>query len=95
MKRPSPDVDGIGDDRHPILHRVGRDAADQSANQYNQRHAVLVKANRFGKPLDRERTVSLDFLVSRFVRLMRGIEQFLRRIELGHQSMDGSIVRRN
>jgi len=45
-----PDVNGIGDDRHPILHRVGRDAADQSANQYNQRHAVLVKANRFGKP---------------------------------------------
>jgi hypothetical protein len=51
-----------------------------------------VKADGFGKALDRERAVGVDLLVTRFVSLVSGGYQLLCRVEFGHQSVNRTIA---
>ena len=75
MRRFAADVDGIINRRHPLLHQVAGEAADDSADQHDQRHFVAVKANFLGQAFDGERAVGVDLLIPRLVRRFARIHQ--------------------
>src|SRR5258708_31749885 len=91
VKWASSNVDRISDRCDPVLKRVCRYPADECTNEDHKRHAVLMKADGFRKALNGERAIGVDLLVARFVSLVSGGNQFLRRVEFGHQSVDRRI----
>ena len=63
---------------HPVLHQVASQAADDAANEHDERNPVMVKANFLGEALDGKWAVSIDLLVAGVVRAFRGVDQRLR-----------------
>src|SRR5581483_3409649 len=53
MVRPSSHVDGIADSGDPVLQQVAREAAQDTADQYNQGNPVAMEADGLGELLDR------------------------------------------
>ena len=64
MIRLAADVERIVDRRHPVLHQVAGEAADDAADQHHQRNFVVVKADVLGQAFDRERAVGVDLVVA-------------------------------
>src|SRR5580704_8302613 len=81
------DVDRIVNGGHPVLHQVAGEAANKAANQHDQRNLIVLKTNFLGQALDGKRAVGVDPLVTRLVRLSRGLNQSGSRIELRHDSV--------
>src|SRR5258705_9210813 len=93
MKWASTHINWITDPRHVVLKQISRKPANDPENQDDQRNTVLVKSDRISESFDWERAESIDFLVPRAMSLLGGGQQFLWRIEFGHQSVNGSIFR--
>ena len=89
MRRLAADVKRIVDGGHPILHQVSGEAADDAADQDDQRDFVVMETDFFGHAFDRKGAVGIDLLISGFVSLARRIDQRLCRIELRHHAVDG------
>src|SRR4029077_17489225 len=81
-------IDRIIDDGGPILKVETADAADNAADQNNQRKPGLVKPNGFSKTVDGKWTVGVHPPVTFREGTTRGFEQSVRTIELGHQAVD-------
>src|SRR3984885_13331307 len=88
MIRLSANVQRVVDRGHPVLHEVAGEAADDAADQYDQRNFVAVKTNFLGESFDGERAIGVDSLIARLVRKPGGVDQRLSRIELRHDAVD-------
>src|SRR5579862_1042646 len=89
MRRLPANVERVVDGGHPVLHQVAGKAADDAADQHDQRNFVVMESDFFRQAFDGERTVGIDLLVTRLMRGARRIDQSLRRIEFGHDAVDG------
>src|SRR2546423_10406482 len=76
-----------------ILQKIPRNPADDPANQNHQRDAILVEPDCVRESFDRKRAECVDLLVSRAMSFLGCGQEFLRRIEFGHQSVHGSLSR--
>src|SRR5476649_1165778 len=88
VQRLAADVERVRDDRRPVLQRVAADAADQAANQHDERQTRVVRAERVVQFLDRERLVRVHAPVAFLVRALRRRHQRRGILELGHQAVD-------
>jgi hypothetical protein len=87
------DVEGVVDGGHPVLHGVAGASTDDAADEDDQRDFVVVETDFFREALDGEWAVGVDLFVSGFVRGASGVDQVLRRVELGHHAVDGIALR--
>ena len=81
------DINRKSDHRHPILERVCRYQANESADEDDKSHTVFFKPDGFGQALNRKWAIGIDLLVASLVRLVRGIYQLLCGVEFRHQSI--------
>ena len=70
------------------LKKVAADAADQAADQHDERQLRVVDAERVVKFLDRERRIRVDAAVALGLRAVRRRDERVRIVELGHQAVD-------
>ncbi len=89
MRGLASNVEGVVDCGHPILHQVSGQAADDAADEDDQRNLVTMEADFFCQPFDGKRAVGIDLLVTCLVRGARGLNQRSGRIELRHDAVDG------
>ena len=92
IERPAADIGRVADHRHPILHQVAAGPADDSADQGDQRHQIVMESDGLGQSFHRERAVGVDLLVAGFAGAVGRRHQIAGRIELRHHSVDGSVL---
>ena len=92
MIGPAADIDGITDCRNPILQSVTGQTAENSANQYHERHTVLREANLLRQSLHRKRRIGIDLLIALLVGPACGSYQVTWGIELCHEPVNGNTL---
>jgi len=60
------------------LEREGGDSADQGADEDDEGDAIFMEADGLGESFDGERAIGIELVIAGLVRLVGGIEQFLR-----------------
>ena len=78
MNRAPADINRITDGVGVPLHEISPDAANNPADQYEERKSIVF-AKRLGQSFDGERRVSIHFTKTRGVRCIRGVHQFILR----------------
>ena len=83
-----PTLMGYATTEAQYLEREPADAADDAADQHNQRQPRRLLPERFGELLDRERCERIHAPVAGFVCVAGRSDQSGRGVELGHQAVD-------
>src|SRR6185437_1110121 len=81
-------IDRVIDNGNPVLKRIPADHPQQSANQADKRHAVMVRSYRLGGFFNREWRIRVHFPIARFKRGLGSMHKVGGVFEFSHQSVD-------
>src|SRR5580704_2083145 len=82
------DIQGIGVDVHPVLKAKTTEAADQTADEGDQRDVVAAHGHGFGHAFHRKRSVAFVVAVARFANFGRGVNELLRLLKLANHAVN-------
>src|SRR5438034_1389106 len=82
------DVQRVGDRHSPVLKEKSSDAPGQTTEKGDRRHQVTFQAQGLRETLDREGSKGIKAAISRCADFLHGMEEFFRRAELAHHTVD-------
>src|SRR5216684_2171689 len=88
IERTAADVHRVGDRHSPVLKTKTAQAPSQAAEQSNERHEVALQAKGLRESFDREGSKGIEAAVARLADFLHGMEEFFRRAELGHHTVN-------
>jgi hypothetical protein len=88
VRRPAADVEGVLENGGPVLQAEASEAADEPADQDEERHAGRAVADRVVELLDRVRRVGLHHDVALRARAVHSLDEGGRARELGNDAVE-------
>src|SRR5207244_32115 len=79
----------------PPLQNECASTAEKAAHQTDQRHAILLKPDRFGKLFDRKWRVRIHFAIARSICVLRRRDRGVHLVEFGHESVGPGVFHRS
>src|SRR6185437_13942452 len=87
IERPPADIQRKLKNVRDLFHRETAHPSDDAADQHDQRHAVLVKPERFVQPFHRDGAEAVDFSVTVGVDFFRAAHNGFGGLEFGQESI--------